>query len=412
MAQVGIVMGSDSDMPVMSKAADILEKLGIDYEMRIISAHREPDVFFDYAKTAEEKGFKVIIAGAGMAAHLPGMCAAIFPMPVIGIPMHTTSLGGRDSLYSIVQMPSGIPVATVAINGGANAENYEKLEKAGAVGFLILTGTPLDKDEDRLPDYRTLRGVKNPKLPCAVIHYLDAMELVERGTSRARLVLQQKKIRRTSKNIILRIPGTEQPEEILTLTAHYDSVPQGPGAYDNMAGAAIIMELAHYFAENRPKRTLECIWFGAEELGLCGSRAYVKAHEAELAQHRFNMNVDLAGQAIGGTVLGVAATKEACDAIMEHLKQADKGVSLINNIWSSDSNTFAWKGIPAMTLNRDGFGMHTCHDTIDWISAWSLNRSAGVLGEIAEYLADAEPFPFEREIPADFAERLKVYFGE
>ena len=118
---VGIVMGSDSDMPVMAKAAEMLEEFGISYEMTIISAHREPDVFFEYAKTAEEKGFKVIIAGAGMAAHLPGMCAAIFPMPVIGIPMHTTSLGGRDSLYSIVQMPSGIPVATVAINGGANA---------------------------------------------------------------------------------------------------------------------------------------------------------------------------------------------------------------------------------------------------------------------------------------------------
>ena len=121
MARVGIVMGSDSDMPVMSKAADILEQLGVDYEMTIISAHREPDVFFEYAKKAESRGFKVIIAGAGMAAHLPGMCAAIFPMPVIGIPMHTTSLGGRDSLYSIVQMPSGIPVATVAINGGLNA---------------------------------------------------------------------------------------------------------------------------------------------------------------------------------------------------------------------------------------------------------------------------------------------------
>lgn len=121
MAQVGIVMGSDSDMPVMAKAADILEELGVSYEMTIISAHREPDVFFEYAKNAEAKGFKVIIAGAGMAAHLPGMCAAIFPMPVIGIPMHTTSLGGRDSLYSIVQMPSGIPVATVAINGGMNA---------------------------------------------------------------------------------------------------------------------------------------------------------------------------------------------------------------------------------------------------------------------------------------------------
>ena len=121
MALVGIVMGSDSDMPVMAQAADFLEKMGIEFEMTVISAHREPDVFFEYAKSAEEKGYKVIIAGAGMAAHLPGMCAAIFPMPVIGIPMHTTSLGGRDSLYSIVQMPTGIPVATVAINGGANA---------------------------------------------------------------------------------------------------------------------------------------------------------------------------------------------------------------------------------------------------------------------------------------------------
>ena len=100
MAKVGIVMGSDSDMPIMSKAADVLAKLGVEFEMTIISAHREPDVFFEYAKSAESKGFKVIIAGAGKAAHLPGMCAAI---------------------YSIVQMPTGIPVATVAINGGANA---------------------------------------------------------------------------------------------------------------------------------------------------------------------------------------------------------------------------------------------------------------------------------------------------
>ena len=121
MATVGIVMGSDSDMPVMSKAADILEQFGIDYEMRIISAHREPDIFYEYAKGAKSAGMKVIIAGAGMAAHLPGMLAAIFPLPVIGVPMHTTSLGGRDSLYSIVQMPPGIPVATVAIGGGANA---------------------------------------------------------------------------------------------------------------------------------------------------------------------------------------------------------------------------------------------------------------------------------------------------
>ncbi len=121
MSKVGIVMGSDSDLPIMSKAAQMLERFGIEYEMTIISAHRMPDVFFEYANTAVEKGFDVIIAGAGGAAHLPGMCAAIFPLPVIGVPIHTKTLSGVDSLYSIVQMPSGIPVATVAIDGAANA---------------------------------------------------------------------------------------------------------------------------------------------------------------------------------------------------------------------------------------------------------------------------------------------------
>lgn len=121
MAKVGILMGSDSDLPIMSKAAKMLEDFGIEYEMKVISAHREPDVFVDYAKSAEERGIEVIIAGAGGAAHLPGMCAAMFSLPVIGVPIHTKTLAGVDSLYSIVQMPSGIPVATVAIDGAANA---------------------------------------------------------------------------------------------------------------------------------------------------------------------------------------------------------------------------------------------------------------------------------------------------
>ena len=121
MAKVGIVMGSDSDMPVMSKAADVLAKLGVDFEMTIISAHREPDVFFEWAKGAEDRGVKVIIAGAGMAAHLAGAFAANTTLPVIGIPMKGGAMDGMDALLATVQMPTGIPVATVAINGGANA---------------------------------------------------------------------------------------------------------------------------------------------------------------------------------------------------------------------------------------------------------------------------------------------------
>lgn len=119
--KVGIIMGSDSDLPVMSKAAEILDELQVPYELTIVSAHRTPDRLCEYAKTAEEKGLLVIIAGAGGAAHLPGMTAAMTVLPVIGVPVQTKALGGVDSLYSIVQMPPGIPVATVAINGAQNA---------------------------------------------------------------------------------------------------------------------------------------------------------------------------------------------------------------------------------------------------------------------------------------------------
>jgi 5-(carboxyamino)imidazole ribonucleotide mutase len=118
---VGIIMGSDSDLPVMQAAADVLTELGIGFEMTIVSAHRTPKRLYDYAETAVARGLKVIIAGAGGAAHLPGMAAAITPLPVIGVPVKTSTLSGQDSLLSIVQMPAGVPVATVAIDGAKNA---------------------------------------------------------------------------------------------------------------------------------------------------------------------------------------------------------------------------------------------------------------------------------------------------
>jgi 5-(carboxyamino)imidazole ribonucleotide mutase len=118
---VGIIMGSDSDLPVMEEAAKILDHMAVSYELTIVSAHRTPQRMFDYARTAEERGLEVIIAGAGGAAHLPGMVAAITPLPVIGVPVKTSSLNGLDSLLSIVQMPGGVPVATVAINNARNA---------------------------------------------------------------------------------------------------------------------------------------------------------------------------------------------------------------------------------------------------------------------------------------------------
>ena len=118
---VGIIMGSDSDLNVMTNASEFLEKINVPYEMEIVSAHRTPELMFDYAKTAKKRGLKVIIAGAGGSAHLPGMIASLTTLPVIGVPIESHNLKGMDSLLSIVQMPSGIPVACVAINGSLNA---------------------------------------------------------------------------------------------------------------------------------------------------------------------------------------------------------------------------------------------------------------------------------------------------
>lgn len=122
MAEVGIIMGSTSDLPIMQEAADILDYLGISYELDIVSAHRTPEKMFDYAQNAHKRGIKVIIAGAGGAAHLPGMTASLTPLPVIGVPVKSSnSIDGWDSILSILQMPGGIPVATVALNGAKNA---------------------------------------------------------------------------------------------------------------------------------------------------------------------------------------------------------------------------------------------------------------------------------------------------
>lgn len=144
---VGIIMGSDSDLPTMRPAAEICLEFGIPFEMRVVSAHRTPGDMADYGKTAHERGIKVIIAGAGGAAHLPGMTAAYSPLPVIGVPVKSSTLSGVDSLHSVVQMPPGVPVATVAIGGGKNA---------GLLAMQIL-------------------GVENPEILQKMIEYKEQM---------------------------------------------------------------------------------------------------------------------------------------------------------------------------------------------------------------------------------------------
>ncbi|WHZ35600.1 MULTISPECIES: 5-(carboxyamino)imidazole ribonucleotide mutase [unclassified Sagittula] len=155
--EIGIIMGSQSDWPTMKEAAEVLDELGVPHEVRIVSAHRTPDRLWEYGKTAAERGLKVIIAGAGGAAHLPGMMASKTRVPVIGVPVETKALSGVDSLYSILQMPRGFPVATMAI-GGAGAKN------AGLMAAAILANTDPDLAR-RLDDWRTALAASIPEEP-------------------------------------------------------------------------------------------------------------------------------------------------------------------------------------------------------------------------------------------------------
>ena len=305
----------------------------------------------------------------------------------------------------------------VMVNEIVRKDMYLKLLKAGAAGFVSISGSPTDTGEDRIPRaaaipqkvYEVLN--EKERIQGVGIHYLDAVEMVTEGAKKVRLTLLQEEVTRTSRNVEARIQGSDHADEILTLTAHFDSVPEGPGAYDNMAGAAIILEVCRYLKEHQPRRTVEFVWFGAEEKGLLGSRHYIKMHEHELGKHRFNMNVDLAGQLVGGNVIGVTAAPSVCSMLTYLAAETGIGMTTKNQIWGSDSNTFAWKGIPAMTLNRDGFGMHTHYDTVDLLSAWSLERSARLLAHIAENLGNIDIIPFSREIPEEFKKQLDEYFG-
>lgn len=241
----------------------------------------------------------------------------------------------------------------VMVNGRVSGDVYQRLVSAGAVGFISVEGSPLDEGVDRVPCQRSLpmifpgdvaeviEGLSESaedihemqekysgRIPGANLHYKDAVELVTEGASEVCLVVEQDVTACRSRNVVARIEGTDKKDEILTITAHYDSVPEGPGAYDNMAGAAIIMELCRYFQQYRLRRTMEFVWFGAEEKGLLGSRDYIRVHESELGAHRFNMNVDLAGQLIGGNVLGVTGEASVCDKLLEIADGAGIGASV------------------------------------------------------------------------------------
>jgi len=307
----------------------------------------------------------------------------------------------------------------VLVNGYLSLEQHRKLLKSGAVAFITMSGTVLDTEENSDLSAMTMRDVRRAfgNMPAATIRLTDAFEIVAGGATQVKLTAINKPITRTSHNITVTIEGSEKKEEIVSFGGHFDSVEFSKGAHDNAAGSVINMEILRHFAENKPKRTVKVMWYGAEEIGLLGSKAWIKAHEDELDKHLCMINTDMAGVVIGYDVARVIGTKEAtahCDTFMRR-KGYNVGVS--QEIYSSDSVPFADKGVPAVNFIRFGHHVggtfiHCRNDLAKFLSVDALAKTTKFVLDYGIELIESEVFPFERVVPAEMVEKIDKYLAK
>ena len=307
---------------------------------------------------------------------------------------------------------------TVLMNGRLRRKDYEKLQKAGVAAILTFSGSTIDRLSDTDCDIRKLRETLTEPFGDAValnLRAADAAEIVRRGAKKMHIELISESYDAESQNVCAVIEGTKYPEEIISFGAHYDSVHFSTGVYDNMSGSVILMELLRYYSIHKPERTLRFNWYGSEEQGLLGSKAWVKAHEDELEKHVLMINVDVAAATLGVNIAPVLATEKAVgyvDALMHEMGTACE-VKL--DIYSSDCVPFADKGVPAINLCRFGApGANYIHDRRDSLkSAYIDERALDITLQQALYLSkrliSAASFPIERTISEEIREKVDEY---
>ena len=304
----------------------------------------------------------------------------------------------------------------VLLTGGA-PDVLEKVSKAGAVGYIQIHGSLFDPEE-MIPEIRTRNIRKKPfedfNIPGVVIHILDAQKLLRMNPEEVNIVLKQDGDKKaTSHNVIATIPGTEKPEEIITFTAHYDSVIYSSGAWDNGTGSLTIMELMHYFNANKPKRTLKFIWCGSEEIGLVGSRAYCEKHEEELKNTLFNINVDMTGTLLGFEI-AVCSCEEAVAKYIDILGKIEGfPIKTSVDMYSSDSSSFAVAGVPAVTFARlaprGGAEIHSRRDILDHLDPEKFIKTVEFMAKFSENVINAKVFPVSKEMPKDLEAKIEQF---
>lgn len=306
----------------------------------------------------------------------------------------------------------------VLINGRLRRADYEKLQKAKVAAILTFSGTTLDRESETDCDIRKLRETMTEPFGFAValnLRAADAAEIVRRGASQMHIEIDSESYEGASRNVCAVIPGTEFPEEIVSFGAHYDSVHFSTGVYDNMSGSVIIVELLRYFAAHRPARTLKFNWFGSEEQGLLGSKAWTSAHKDELDKHVLMVNVDVAAATLGQNRAPVLATEAAVGYIDALMREAGIPCQVKLDIYSSDCIPFADNGVPAVNFCRFGApGANYIHDRRDHLKSGYIDeKSLDITLRQALYFAqravNARTFPIDREVSQDIRNKVDEY---
>lgn len=298
-----------------------------------------------------------------------------------------------------------------------NEELYSTLYHAGIKGILSMDGTIRDhRDETdlstgRLRPYYRKTGI----LPALKIRMIDALELLKLHPTKVRITARSAEKTITSHNVVVTVPGTDYPHEYIGVGAHYDSVEFSSGVWDNAAGVVTIMELLRYFKENPPKRTVKFIFFGAEEIGLKGSRAFLRDHPEDQEKFIFMFNADVGGNILGFNVVMTTA-EEKLDGYVDYMaKTHGFPCKIIQDVMSSDSAVFNDYGIPTMAFMRaapKGAGyMHTRYDMISLISPEALTPITEFLITIASEMVNSEVFPVKREIPQKHQDLIVKRYG-
>lgn len=304
----------------------------------------------------------------------------------------------------------------VLLNGYLRLPTYQRLVKAGVAGFVTMSGTLLDKDDETDLFTRKLRAqlrTVGGSLPAVNLRASDGFELVTKGAARARLTVKSTPRTLTSHNVIAEIKGSKYPEQIISFGAHYDSVEFSTGVYDNGAGSVILVELLRHFAANPPLRTVKLCWYGSEEVGLEGSRAFVRDHAEELSRHLFMINVDVAGPVLGYDVAKLTGENSAVHFTDAFMKIKGYPVEVTQSTYSSDSIPFADKGIPAVNFCRDGAEgasfIHCRNDVLGYLSGDALAKTTQHVLDYSDTIVNAVVFPFERTMPTEMVEAVDKY---